>query len=316
MGNKKTIYINPLTDFGFKLLFGSEKNKKYLISFLNALFQGEEKIVDVTYVDKEGIPDYPADRALIYDIHCTTSNNRKLIVEMQNRYQAHFDDRAIYYMATDLVKQAVRGKDWDYSLIPVYGIFMMNFDWKDMDKEYKDFLENSLIEPIALVNLRTGNLFSNKMRMFFLKLPLMNKKPEECEDMLDIWIYIFKNLEKMNTMPQTFIERNSIFKDFGQSARVAALSKEEQVAYEASLKAYRDSYAIATTERRLGFAEGEAKGRAEGEAKGRAEGEAKGRAKGAAKKNLENARNFKLLGVDPAIIAKGTGLTIEEIERL
>ncbi len=62
----------------------------------------------------------------------------------------------------------------------------------------------------------------------------------------------------MNTMPQTFTERNSIFKDFGQVVRVAALSKEEQVAYEASLTAYRDSYAIATTERRLGFAEGEA----------------------------------------------------------
>ena len=56
--------------------------------------------------------------------------------------------------------------------------------------------------------------------------------------------------------------------DFGKSARVAALSKEERVAYEASLKACRDNYAIAATERQLGFAEGEAKGRAEGEAKG------------------------------------------------
>ncbi len=78
------------------------------------------------------------------------------------------------------------------------------------------------------------------------------------------------------------------------------LSKEEQVAYEASLKAYRDSYAIATTERRLGFAEGEANGIA----------------KGKYKEKIENARNFKLLGVDPAIIAKGTGLSLEEIERL
>ena len=257
IAEKKSIYINPLTDFGFKLLFGSEKNKKYLISFLNALFQGEERIVDVTYVDKEGIPDYPADRALIYDIHCKTADNRKLIVEMQNRYQAHFDDRAIYYMATDLVKQAVKGKDWDYSLIPVYGIFMMNFDWKDMGKEYRDFLENALIESIALVNLRTGRMFSNKMRMFFLKLPLMDKKPEECEDLLDIWIYLFKNLEKMNAIPQIFTERYDIFKDFGKSARVAALSKEERVAYEASLKAYRDNYAIAATERQLGFAEGD-----------------------------------------------------------
>ncbi|MDE5880288.1 MAG: Rpn family recombination-promoting nuclease/putative transposase [Muribaculaceae bacterium] len=316
MAEKKSIYINPLTDFGFKRLFGSEDNKKYLISFLNALFRGEEKIVDVTYVDKEGIPDYRADRALIYDIHCMTADNRKLIVEMQNRYQAHFDDRAIYYIATDLVKQAVKGKEWDYSLIPVYGIFMMNFDWKDMGKNYKDFLENSLIEPIALVNLRTGRIFSNKIKMYFLKLPLMDKKPEECEDLLDIWIYLFKNLENMNAIPQTFTERYDIFKDFGKSARVAALSKEERVAYEASLKAYRDNYAIATTERQLGFAEGEAKGRAEGEAKGRAEGEAKGMEKGTHQMLQQNVHSMRANGLDNPTIARFLNQPLDLIESL
>ncbi len=103
-----------------------------------------------------------------------------------------------------------------------------------------------------------------------------------------------------------------MFNDFGKSARVAALTKEEQLSYEASLKAYRDNYAIAVTERQLGYAEGEARGRAEGEARGRAEGEARGEAK----KNLKNSRNFKLLGVAPEIIAKGTGLSLEEIEKL
>ena len=36
-------YINPHTDFGFKRLFGSEFNKELLISFLNAMFHGEQK---------------------------------------------------------------------------------------------------------------------------------------------------------------------------------------------------------------------------------------------------------------------------------
>ncbi|WP_222536443.1 PD-(D/E)XK nuclease family transposase [Pedobacter polysacchareus] len=42
-------FLNPLTDFGFKHLFGTDANKDLLISFLNALFKGEKKIVDVTY---------------------------------------------------------------------------------------------------------------------------------------------------------------------------------------------------------------------------------------------------------------------------
>ena len=37
-------YINPLTDFGFKRIFGTEFNKELLISFLNALFEGKEDI--------------------------------------------------------------------------------------------------------------------------------------------------------------------------------------------------------------------------------------------------------------------------------
>jgi hypothetical protein len=33
----KEKYIDPFTDFGFKHIFGTEKNKKFLISFLNNL---------------------------------------------------------------------------------------------------------------------------------------------------------------------------------------------------------------------------------------------------------------------------------------
>ncbi|MFW5615950.1 MAG: PD-(D/E)XK nuclease family transposase, partial [Prevotella pectinovora] len=46
-------YINPHTDFGFKRLFGSEFNKELLISFLNALFRGEQNVKDVTYLNSE-----------------------------------------------------------------------------------------------------------------------------------------------------------------------------------------------------------------------------------------------------------------------
>jgi PD-(D/E)XK nuclease-like transposase len=41
-------YIDPLSDFGFKLLFGSEPNKDLLISFLNELFKDRKHIVDLT----------------------------------------------------------------------------------------------------------------------------------------------------------------------------------------------------------------------------------------------------------------------------
>ena len=46
-------YINPYTDFGFKWLFGTEKNKVILIDFLNALFDGMEVVEDLEYRQNE-----------------------------------------------------------------------------------------------------------------------------------------------------------------------------------------------------------------------------------------------------------------------
>ena len=49
---------------------------------------------------------------------------------------------------------------------------------------------------------------------------------------------------------------------------------------------------------------------------GLAEGEARGRSEGFHQKALQDARNFKHLGVSVQIIAQATGLTREEIEKL
>ena len=61
-------FINPFTDIGFKRIFGQEINKDLLIDFLNALLEGEKRVTDITFLDKEQIPLYEEDRMLIYDL--------------------------------------------------------------------------------------------------------------------------------------------------------------------------------------------------------------------------------------------------------
>lgn len=56
--------------------------------------------------------------------------------------------------------------------------------------------------------------------------------------------------------------------------------------------------------------------REEGRAEGRAEGEEIGIEKGRRIEAMENARKLKSLGVSIDIISQGTGLTVEEIEKL
>ena len=95
MSEKNSTFINPLTDFGFKYIFGREADKDFTISFLNAVRIAPQPVVDVTFVDKENPGEAEDDRALIYDLHCVLEDKTKIIVEMQNRYQTHFDDRAL-----------------------------------------------------------------------------------------------------------------------------------------------------------------------------------------------------------------------------
>ena len=73
-------YINPFTDWGFKRLFGQEFSKDLLINFLNDLFEGEFRIKDVTFKDKEQLGDSNDLRGCIFDIYCVTDDDKHFIV--------------------------------------------------------------------------------------------------------------------------------------------------------------------------------------------------------------------------------------------
>ena len=107
----------------------------------------------------------------------------------------------------------------------------------------------------------------------------------------------------MEAMPQSFM-KEPVFRQLGKKARYAALTDPERKAYNESLKAYRDAYAIAATERAEGRAEGLAEGRAEGLAEGRAE------------ERLAIARNLLKAGQEIELISSATSLSRHEIESL
>ncbi|MDE6271940.1 MAG: hypothetical protein K2M31_02920, partial [Muribaculaceae bacterium] len=107
--------------------------------------------------------------------------------------------------------------------------------------------------------------------------------------------YLLKNMETMESIPRTFMQ-DPVFRRLGDVARYGALSDREKKAYKESLKVYRDNYAIMETER------------TEGRAEGRAEGLAEGR--------LKIARAMLSDGMNPDVISKYTGLSLQEISNL
>ena len=90
-------FINPFTDWDFKHIFGRDISKDLLIDFLNGLFAGKMRITNLNFCNTEQIPETNDDRNIVFDLFCTTDNGEKFIVEMQNRSQTYFIDRAIFY---------------------------------------------------------------------------------------------------------------------------------------------------------------------------------------------------------------------------
>ena len=60
-----SVYINPLTDFGFKRLF---YNKELLMSFLNDVVGTDIK--DIVYRPTEGLGWFYEERTIIFDLLC------------------------------------------------------------------------------------------------------------------------------------------------------------------------------------------------------------------------------------------------------
>ncbi|MEL6262638.1 MAG: PD-(D/E)XK nuclease family transposase [Cyanobacteria bacterium J06626_6] len=48
-------YVNLLTDFGFKRVFGSEPNKQLLVDFLNTLLPAHHQIQELSYKSTENL---------------------------------------------------------------------------------------------------------------------------------------------------------------------------------------------------------------------------------------------------------------------
>jgi predicted transposase/invertase (TIGR01784 family) len=293
-------FVNPFTDTGFKILFGQDISKPLLIDFLNNLLKGSEEIVDLKFLDKEKPRLYKKDRGLIYDIYCETSDNKKIIVEMQNRSQEYFVERSIYYVSQAISRQGKRG-EWDYNFDSVYFVAFMNFTLTGLTEFRTD---------VQLYNCATREVFSDKMKYIYLQLPYFTKEEEDCKTDFDRWIYIFKNMEILNRIP--WAAKNSVFMRLGELAEVANMSEKQRRSYDKDLKILRDSYNILEFAKKEARREGLQEGREEGRAEGREEGRAEGRAEGVKEMAVEMLKK----GMDIELVSEISKLSIDDVRKL
>lgn len=246
-------YINPHTDFGFKRLFGSEFNKELLISFLNALFHGEQTVSNITYLNSEQLGDRIDARRAVFDVFCENEKGEKFIVEMQNVYQELFKDRTIYYSTFPIREQAKRGSDWDFHLNPVYTIGLLNFNFAEGLQD-----AHRWHHEVKLMEVDTKEVFYDKLTYVYVEIPKFDKKEDELVSMYDKWMYVLRNLSSLMQRPAALQER--VFTRLFEQAEIAKFSPQELRSYEDSVNAYRDIVNAINTAEKKKFAEGMAEG--------------------------------------------------------
>ena len=94
--------------------------------------------------------------------------------------------------------------------------------------------------------------------LYMQKCQSLKKKVEELKTNTDKWLYVLKNISKLQNLPEEL--ENNIFKKFFDEAEIANYSKDEYFAYQESLKIYRDNKAVLKT----AIEEGKKEGRKEG----------------------------------------------------
>ncbi len=275
-------YINPFTDFGFKKLFGSELNKDLLIDFLNQVLPGKHKIKDLTYARTEQLGNTETDRKAIFDLYCIGENGERFIVEMQKAKQNYFKDRSVYYSSFPIQEQAKKG-DWNYQLSAVYMVGILDFTFSE------DEAELAVRHEVQLKD-QNCRVFYDKLTFIYLEMPNFNKTEGDLQNNFDKWMYVLQQLPYLQNRPPALQDR--IFQRLFEAAEIAKFTHDEKTKYEESLKYYRDLKNVVDTS----FDEGKAEGKDE--------------------RNLEIAREMKLKGMDPSLIAEITGLQIYEIEKI
>ena len=272
-------YADLLNDEVFKLVFGRESTKDVMIEFLNQVIL-DRKIVDLEFIDKEMHPIERDAKGTVYDMFCKTDDGSRIIVEVQRRKQPFYPERALYYSTFQIQRQVEAGAEY-YDFLPVYVVSILDFKMDD------DPDANAVRTAYRLYEEASHKLLTDRVTFIFIELPKFTKTVEELDgNILEGMYFCFKNMTELERRPEVL--DHQIFTKIFDVTELYNMDQDTRDKVLENMTTERDLRNQMTYAREEGHVEERAK----------------------------NAKNLRDLGVDPEIIAKATGLTVEEIQNL
>ncbi|ADG05608.1 conserved hypothetical protein [Kyrpidia tusciae DSM 2912] len=282
--------LSPKVDFVFKRIFGAEENKDVLVNFLNAVFEdsGEPLVADVEilnpFLDKEAL----TDKLAVLDVKARTESGTLIDVEVQLWNHRDMEKRTFYYWAKLFESQLKEGESY-FKLHKAVTINVVDFTYIETDRYHSTF---------HLREDTTGILLTDLAEIHFIELPKLRERSVGFERRLVRWMLFFtaKTKEQLEglAMGDPAIRKALTTLEF--------LSQDEEARrlYEERMKGLQTYLADMEGARQEGREEGRKEGRKEGDREAR----------------RALAKNFLGMGLTVEQVAKGTGLTRNEVEAI
>ena len=181
-----TQLLDPKLDYIFKNIFGVDRNKPVLLSFLNALLKGNPPIKDLHFDNTDMAKALGEDKASRLDIKATTDNGTKIDIEIQIRNTGDIPQRAVHYLANMMPPAVESGAS--YRVAHVIGIWILGKNVTDR--------RNAIGEAYMTFQPQDPDpyqILTDSARIFFIELPKFNPKNADNRDLLTGWLSFLKN---------------------------------------------------------------------------------------------------------------------------
>ena len=243
--------LDPKIDFIFKNIFGAEKNKRILISFLNSVLKNPHPITEVEIKNTDLEKALIEDKFSRLDIKAETSNDEVINIEIQMKNEYNMIKRSLYYWSKLYEEQLNEGED--YSLLKrTICINILNFKYLKNDRFHNAY---------RLKEIETNEQLTDVEEIHFIEIPKLNESCDE-KDMLVAWTEFLKDpeSEKVRNLEMSIEE---IRKAKDELIKISSDKKQREL-YEMRAKILKDKVSALNEAERKGIEKGIEEGRKEG----------------------------------------------------
>lgn len=209
-----SVFVNPKVDYAFKMIFGSERNKPLLISFLNAMLHAGEPVITAVEILNPYLPSNVAIQKDTYvDVQAKLSDGSLVLIEMQMSFSRAFFRRVLYNNAKRYSSHLYKGMAYT-ELFPVISLIVADFVYNESDPRP--------LTQFKLQEVETHQPYpaANDFQIAVVELPKFGKSSDALHHITDQWLYFLQHAGDLQEVPDEMRETMEIEKAFDTVRRI------------------------------------------------------------------------------------------------